>query len=97
MKVQIKKFSTHKTAKILTVIITLLFTCYSLLFVPIVILSMGPEPSLASVVIELAYLLFIGPAIWFVINYLLIRLFLWIYNKVSSRLGGFEFKYESCD
>lgn len=100
MKVQIKKFSTHQTAKVLAI----LFTVPTLLYVPVAFLlfilpfirPVQASPDSDPIEIIAIILLFV-PALYFVVAYLFTRLGLWIYNIVASRLGGIEFEYEPCD
>lgn len=96
MKIQVKRFSTHQTAKVFA----LLMAATSLLFfVPFGLISLltptptapdGTSPSM----MPFLFMFLIMPIFQGVFGYIMIRLGLWVYNKLSPRIGGFEFELE---
>jgi len=96
MKVQVKKFSTHQTAKVFAILMTLT----SLLFIiPFILMSMlapmpvdpnGNEVGFGS----FRMIFLIMPIFQGLMGYIVLRLGMWIYNKIAPRTGGIEFELE---
>jgi len=94
MKIQIKRFSTHQTAKIFAI----LFAISTLFFLPFMALPLLFSPEGAQGFSKaFAIMLFVIPAFYFVFTYIFIRLGLWLYNKINPRFGGIEFEFEQKD
>ncbi|WP_156820731.1 hypothetical protein [Dasania marina] len=99
MKIQIKRFSTHQTAKVFA----LLMAASSLvILLPFIIISfLAPTPA-APNGSEIPMGIFSGmfilmPVFQGIMGYIMVRIGLWIYNLLSPKIGGIEFEYESID
>lgn len=92
MRIQIKQFSTHQTAKIIAIISAV----SSLFFIPIMFipLLMAPE---ATPVPSFFFMFVLMPVFYLIFTYCFMRLGLWLYNKLSARFGGFEFVFEETE
>jgi len=88
MTLVVKKIEGHKIALILG-IATALFT---LIFVPIYIAMFKLTPSTSDN--RIGMLLFAMPAIYFIFVYLFTRLFIFIFNFISTKLNGFKVEIE---
>lgn len=91
MKLQVRKISTHQSAKIIAIL-----TAVSALFImPVallpVILSSGGLSRIDSA--TLTTLIFM-PIIYLMLGYVFMRLYFWIYNKLSAKFGGIEFELD---
>lgn len=99
MKVQVKRFSSHQTAKvfaILMAITSLIFIVpFSLiaLFSPASVDANGNEVSFSG--FSLVFL--IMPIFQGVMGYIMVRFGMWIYNKLTPHIGGIEFEFEAVE
>lgn len=99
MRVQIKNFSTHQTAKVFAI----LMAVTSLLFIiPFSIIPMlaptqtGPDGNAVNFgSFSLMFLLM--PLFQGLFGYVIMRFGMWLYNKISPRIGGIEFELEEVD
>ncbi|WP_438863641.1 hypothetical protein [Neptunicella sp.] len=93
MKVQVKRFSTHQTAKVFAV----LMAVTSLLFmIPFMLLSMfaGGDSGQFGVSVSMFIIM---PFFQGVFGYIMVRFGMWIYNKITPRVGGIEFEFEEVE
>lgn len=96
MKVQVKSFSTHQTAKVFAILMALT----SLLFViPFSLMSMLAPTPIDPNGNEVAFRSFsmvflIMPIFQGLMGYVMMRVGMWMYNKISPRTGGIEFELE---
>ncbi len=97
MKVQIKKFSPHQTAKVFAILMVVSFL---LIMVPMsVIVSFGPSPidqngNEINTGLSFGIMFLVMPIIQGLFGYVLIRVGIWVYNKLYRRIGGIEFEFE---
>lgn len=93
MKVQIKNFSTHQTAKVFAI----LMAVTSLLFmIPFMLISMFANGTAEHLgVFSLMFIMM--PLLQGIFGYLMVRLGMWIYNKITPRIGGIEFEFEEVE
>jgi len=96
MKVQIKQFSTHQTAKVFAI----LMAVTSLLFIiPFGLLSMftaTPTDLNGNTLntISIFPMFLIMPIVQGVFGYIMMRFGMWLYNKLTKHIGGIEFEFE---
>lgn len=90
MKVQIKNFSTHQTAKVFAI----LMAVASLLFmIPFILISIFANThTVNSSAFSLIFIMM--PLFQGIFGYIMMRFGMWIYNKLTSRVGGIEFEFE---
>jgi hypothetical protein len=95
MKIQISRFTPHQTAKVLAVMTAItsfiFFLPISLLMVIVII--RGENTGTAMAIGTMIGLSLITPIIQGLFIYIFIRFSLWLYNKLSKRIGGIEFEY----
>ncbi|MCW8833076.1 MAG: hypothetical protein OQK09_16025 [Colwellia sp.] len=96
MKVQVKNFSTHQTAKVFAI---LMAASSLILIIPFSLLGMlAPTPigaegnTISSGAFSGIFL--IMPIFQGIFGYIMMRLGLWIYNMLTPRIGGIEFDFE---
>ena len=94
MKIQITRFSTHQTAKVFAIL--MFFT--SLIFMtPFMLLStFGASAEQPGQGVMASMFLFM-PILQGILGYLMVRLGLWLYNKIVGRIGGIEFEYQAVE
>ncbi|WP_340680923.1 hypothetical protein [Paraglaciecola sp.] len=93
MKIQIKNFSTHQTAKVFAV----LMAVTSLLFMlPFFLISMFANDTTMHAD-GFGMLFLFMPLVQGLFGYLVMRFGMWIYNKITSRVGGIEFEFEQVE
>lgn len=93
MKVQIKRFSTHQTAKVFSILMALTSLLFMLPFALISMLAIDGQQGFGG----FGLLFFMMPIFQGVFAYLFMRLGLWLYNKISPRSGGIEFELAELD
>ena len=97
MKVQIKNFSPHQTAKVFAILIVVSML---LIMIPMsLIVSFGPAPvdqsgNEINVGFPFGMMFLVMPIIQGLFGYLMIRVGIWVYNKLYARIGGIEFEFE---
>lgn len=99
MKVQVKGFSTHQTAKVFAILMavtSLIFVVpFSLvtLLAPSAVDANGNEVSFSA----FSLMFIIMPIFQGVMGYIMVRFGLWVYNKLTPHMGGIEFEFEQID
>ncbi|MDG1732437.1 MAG: hypothetical protein P8M49_01175 [Thalassotalea sp.] len=99
MKVQVKNFSTHQTAKVFAILMALT----SLLFViPFSLIPMLAPTQVAADGSEVNFgafsiMFLLMPIFQGLFGYVVMRFGMWLYNKVTPRIGGIEFEFEEVD
>lgn len=99
MKVQVKRFSSHQTAKVFAILMavsSLIFVVpFSLiaLFSPAAIDANGNEVSFSG----FSLMFLIMPIFQGAMGYVMVRFGMWIYNKITPHIGGIEFEFEVVD
>lgn len=96
MKVQVKKFSTHQTAKVFAILVAVTSL---LIIIPFSLLSMlMPSPVDASgneiTSGSFGVVFLIMPIFQGMMGYIMMRIGLWVYNKIAPSTGGIEFELE---
>ena len=82
-KYQIKKITGHQTAKILAIVLSIVSLIPSIFtLIPFLIIDQIPGFSVIT------FLLF--PVMYFVMTYIIVRLFCYIYNRMVEKFGGIE-------
>ena len=98
MKVQVKKFSTHQTAKVFgfMMFVTSLLFAIPFSMIGFFASSHGEFGVGGASVFSLMTLIFM-PVFQGIVGYIVVRLSLWIYNKLAAKTGGIEFEYEAVE
>ena len=95
MKIQVKRFSVHQTAKVVAIIA---MVASFVIMLPFILLTMiipaGAEPGMAGIGLGM---LISMPLMQGIFMYLGTAVGLWFYNRVSGRIGGIEFQYEAVE
>lgn len=92
MKIQVKRFSVHQTAKVVAIIAMVVSFVFMLPFVFLTgVFTSGGEAGMAGFGLGM---LFFMPIMQAIFMYLGTAVGLWFYNRVSSGIGGIEFLYE---
>ncbi|MDI1303172.1 MAG: hypothetical protein PSX71_14830 [bacterium] len=92
MKIQIKSFSTHQTAKVFAV---LMFLMSLVIFVPMLLVmsAVGPGVDAHGHPMEPPYVFMAAmPFFYLVFGYLMTAAWCWTYNKITKYIGGIEFE-----
>ena len=96
MKVQVRSFSTHQTAKVFAILMAVSSLLFVIPFSLIPLLAPSPLDAngnaINSRVFGIMFLLM--PIFQGIMGYIIMRIGLWIYNKISPRIGGIEFEFE---
>tara|TARA_R110000744_G_scaffold267701_1_gene381552 strand:+ start:47 stop:388 length:342 start_codon:yes stop_codon:yes gene_type:complete len=99
MKVQVKRFSSHQTAKVFAILMaasSLIFVIpFSLiaLFSPAAVDTSGNEVSFSG----FSMMFLIMPIFQGVMGYIMVRFGMRVYNKLTPHIGGIEFEFEPVD
>lgn len=102
MKVQVKRFSSHQTAKVFAILMaasSLIFVIpFSLiaLFSPAAVDTSGNEVSFSGFS-GFSMMFLIMPIFQGVMGYIMVRFGMWVYNKLTPHIGGIEFEFEPVD
>jgi hypothetical protein len=99
VKVQVKNFSTHQTAKVFAILMavsSLLFIIPFSLMGMLVPTSIDAEGNAVGTGAFNAIFL-IMPVFQGVFGYIMMRFGMWVYNKLTPRIGGIEFEFEEID
>ena len=90
MKVQVIRFSTHQSAKVFALLMALASLLFMLPFLLIGLFSSGTAGQMGG----FSLMFLIMPVFQGIFGYLLMRLGMWLYNKLVPRVGGIEFELE---
>lgn len=96
MKVQVKNFSTHQTAKVFAILMAvsslLIIIPFSLMsmLIPSLVDANGNDIATGS----FGVVFLIMPILQGMMGYVMMRVGLWVYNKIAPRTGGIEFELE---
>ncbi len=92
MKVQVKSFSPHQNAKVVSILMAI---SVSIFMVPFWLISFGmlsriPETDHSFGMFR--YMVFIFPFLYLIVGYLSITVGAMVYNFMNKFIGGFEFE-----
>ena len=99
MKVTVKKFNTHQTAKVFAIIVAFSMLLFMVPFSLIALLAPGPADADGNAVSFTPFFIMflIMPLFQGGMFYIFMRFGMWVYNKFYSTLGGIEFEFESIE
>jgi TRAP-type C4-dicarboxylate transport system permease small subunit len=94
VKVQISNFSTHQTAKVFAFMMAATSLLFFLPFGMLSLIGSGPvaEDGTEVSMMPFTIMFLIFPLIQGLFGYVFVRIGMWAYNKLSPRVGGFEFE-----
>ena len=98
MKVQIKNFSAHQTAKVfaLLVVVTMLpFMIPMSLIVFFGLSAVDKHGNEINLGFPFGMMFLAAPFIQGLVGYIMIRIGIWVYNKLYKKIGGIEFELEN--
>ena len=99
MKIQIKNFSTHQTAKVFAILMAVSSLLFVIPFSLISLLASTPMDANGNEINTGAFSLMflLMPIFQGVMGYIMMRFGMWVYNKITPRIGGIEFEFEEVD
>jgi hypothetical protein len=93
MKVQVKNFSTHQTAKVFAILMAVTSLLFMIPFILISLLASSTEGYIGA----FSFMFILMPIFQGVFGYIIMRFGMWVYNKITPRVGGIEFEFEEVE